>query len=642
MVKIAIQENNTSAWVGYKQARNEVNNAIKSAKKQYFIHNLELNKKNPRKTWMLIDDLSSRKCGRARNISEIKVNNEPITSAVEMAEVFNDYFATIGSNLASEIQPSSTEPEFYLQPTDTIFSLKAPSASTVYRLLNQLDAKKATGLDRIPCKLLKLSSSIVGPSLAYIFKSCIDAEIFPNEWKIAKVTPLFKKGSKRELGNYRPISVLPFVSKVFEKIIYHQLYDYLQENRLLNTYQSGFRSMHSTTTALLETTNNWSINIDNGLLNGVLFIDLKKAFDTIDHEIILRKLANYGVDPNALQFFASYLSNRSQKCTVNGALSSASKLTCGVPKGSILGPLFFLIYINDLPNCLDISCAKMFADDTNITVPGCTFAELEQATNSELTNLYSWLKANKLSLNIAKTEFMVVSSRQKFLAENCGELNIQLDNQPISRVEHAKSLGLIIDDRLSWSNHIKELCRKISSAIGALRRIRSLISKSTAVQIYNALIQPHFDYCAPVWDGLSSYLCEKLQKLQNRAARVILQAKCEVNSSLLLETLKWDQLSLRRRKHKAIMIFKSLNGLAPVYLHELFSERHTDYELRDSFRKLNLPKPRTNYLKRSFGYSGALLWNSLPASIRAIRTMGQFKKEINRALETFDSHSAIL
>ena len=291
-------------------------------------------------------------------------------------------------------------------------------------------------------------------------------------------------------------------------------------------------------------------------------------------------------------------------------LSSVSKLTCGVPQGSILGPLFFLIYINDLPNCLDISCAKMFADDTNITVPCCTFLELKQATNSELTNLYGWLKANKLSLNIAKTEFMMVSSRQMFLAENCSELNIRFDNQPISRVEHAKSLGLIIDDRLSWSNYIKELCRKISLASGALRRIRSLISQSTSVQIYSALIQPHFDYCAPAWGGLSSYLCEKLQKLQNRAARVILQANCEVNSSMLLEILKWDQLSLRRRsrtRHKAIMMLKSLNGLAPVYLEELFSERHIDYHLRDSFYKLNLPKPRTNYLKRSFGYSGALL-----------------------------------
>ena len=187
-----------------------------------------------------------------------------------------------------------------------------------------------------------------------------------------------------------------------------------------------------------------------------------------------------------------------------------------------------------------------------------TFAKLVQATNSELNNLYSWLKANKLSFNIAKTEFMVISTRQKFLAENCSEINIQLDGHPISRVEHAKALGLIIDDRLSWSNHIKELCRKISSAIGALRRIRFLISLATAVQIYNALIQPNFDYCAPVWDGLSSYLCEKLQKRQNRAARGILQASCEVNSSLLLETLKWDKLPLRKEdlKQKAIMMFK--------------------------------------------------------------------------------------
>ena len=160
----------------------------------------------------------------------------------------------------------------------------------------------------------------------------------------------------------------------------------------------------------------------------------------------------------------------------------------------------------------------------------------------------------------------MIGTRQKFLAENCSEINIQLDGHPISRVEHTKSLGLNIDDRLSWSNHIKDLCRKISSAIGALRRIRPLISQSTAVQIYNALIQPHFDYCAPVWDGLSSYLCEKLQKLQNRAARVILQANCEINSSLLLETFKWDKLSLRRRKQKVIMMFKSLKGLAPVNL----------------------------------------------------------------------------
>ena len=168
------------------------------------------------------------------------------------------------------------------------------------------------------------------------------------------------------------------------------------------------------------------------------------------------------------------------------------------------------------------------------------------------------------------------------------------------------------------------------------------LSSSDDNQFVDTVIQPYFDYCAPIWDGSSSYQCEKLQKLQNQAARVILQANCEESSSLLLETLKWDKLSLRRRKQKGIMMFKSLNGLAPVYLQDLFSERHTDYDMRDSLRKVNLPKPRTDYLKHSFGYSSALLWNSLPENIRAIRSIREFKKKIKHALKASNSHSAIL
>ena len=247
----------------------------------------------------------------------------------------------------------------------------------------------------------------------------------------------------------------------------------------------------------------------------------------------------------------------------------------------------------------------MFADDTNITISGSSLADLEQETNSELLNLHCWLKANKLSVNVAKTEFMVIGSRQKLLAESHNEINIKLEDQVISNVDHAKSLGLIIDNRLSWSNHVNELCKKVTSAIGALRRIRPLISQSTAVLVYNSLIQPHFDYCSLVWDGLSDQLSDKLQKLQNRAARVILKANYGTSSSLLLDILKWDKLVIRRKKHKAIMMFKSLNEQAPVYLQNLFHERSTDYDLRNSFHKLTLPRPRTNYLKRSFSYSDA-------------------------------------
>ena len=234
--------------------------------------------------------------------------------------------------------------------------------------------------------------------------------IYPSDWKLAKVTPIFKAVSKTDLNNYRPISVIPAVAKIFEKIIYDQLYNYLNVNDLLTSCQSGFRSLHSTLTALLEASNNWCVNVDKGLLNGVIFIDLKKAFDTIDHEIILQKLAKYGVDQDALKWFKSYLKNHLQRCNVNNHLSSATPLNCGVPQGSIIGPLLFLIYINDLPNCLSLGFPRMYADDTNVTFAASDMLGLETQINTELKSINLWLRANKLSLNVAKTEFMVISS----------------------------------------------------------------------------------------------------------------------------------------------------------------------------------------------------------------------------------------
>ena len=289
---------------------------------------------------------------------------------------------------------------------------------------------------------------------------------------------------------------------MLEKLVYDQLYHYLNDNKLLSSCQSGFRSLHSTITALLEATNSWSVNIDNGFLNSVVFIDLKKAFDTIDHEIILRKMSYFGADQETFTWFQSYLSDRTQRCNVNGRLSTPRTITCGLPQGTILGPLLFLMYINDLPNCLWEASPRIFPDDTNITLTAKTLTELKLALTPELSNLNCWLRANRLSLNVAKTELMIIGSRQR-LNTQCDEVDIQIDDEIIKRVDCTKSLGFTIDDRLSWSNHVDEICRKVSTAIGALKRIRHFISANTALQIYNALILPHFDYCSPVWDCLS-------------------------------------------------------------------------------------------------------------------------------------------
>ena len=229
---------------------------------------------------------------------------------------------------------------------------------------------------------------------------------------------------------------------------------------------------HSTVTALLETTNRWLINIDNGLLNGVVFIDLKKAFDTIDHAILLDKLAQYGVDRNALSWFHSYLTDHTQICCVNGHLSNSRPITYGVPQGSIIGPLLFLVYTNELPNCLNNGLSSIYAGDINISFQSSNLTDLtdlEEIMNTELSILNTWLKANRLSLNIAKTEFMIIGSRQRLRNHDANNLNICVDNTQIKRVQHTKSLGVTIDENLTWKNQVDNICRKISSGIGALK-----------------------------------------------------------------------------------------------------------------------------------------------------------------------------
>ena len=254
-------------------------------------------------------------------------------------------------------------------------------------MLKTIDEKKSPGLDKIPNKLLKTAADVIAPSLTEIFAKSIYTGIFPNEWKEARVSPIYKNGAKREPSNYRPISVIPTVSKIFEKIVFDQLNKYFNGNNLLTSCPSGFRSLRSTVTALLEATNSWSVNIDNGLVNVAVFIDLKKAFDTIDHHVILQKLGNYGIDHSSLKWFRSYLTGRTQKCKVNDRLSNSASVKCGIPQGSNLGPLLFLIYINDLPNCLHHATPRMFADDPSLSYATDSLGELESVINSELESL---------------------------------------------------------------------------------------------------------------------------------------------------------------------------------------------------------------------------------------------------------------
>ena len=324
---------------------NLINNNIKTSKASYYSNAFIQSRGNPRKTWQTFNEFTSRRVNNT-TVKELKLNDAIISNSSELSNASNDHFSTIGPRLANEIPPTANNNSSYINNinvNNNKFSFSSTNCSIVFSHLNKLCRSKAKGLDNISAKIIRECADFVSVSLCDLFNKSLVSGIFPDDWKCARVTPLFKQGEPSDLNNYRPISLVSIIVKVFERIVYDQSYNFLTKEEIISNHQSGFRSLHSTVTALLEATDNWVFNIDRGNVNAVVFLDLKKAFDTVDHDTLLSKTNLYGIQGTALDWFKSYLTNRTQRCLVNGSLSRICSLKCGVPQGTILGPLLFLI-----------------------------------------------------------------------------------------------------------------------------------------------------------------------------------------------------------------------------------------------------------------------------------------------------------
>ena len=335
--------------------------------------------------------------------------------------------------------------------------------------------------------------------------------------------------------------MLPFLSRAFEKLIYNQLYDYRDKNRLLFSKQSGFRSLHSVVTCLLNCMNDWYINMDKGEYTAMVFIYLNKAFDTVDHEILLRKLTKYGIIDFENTWFASYLENRMQFCRVNGAPSNLDRINCGVPQGSCLGPLLFLIYINDLPFSLQNSQVTMFADDTTISHSSNNIDDLNDNLSRDLNYLKQWLRGNKLSLNVIKTQAMVAGSRPSLKKISEGKIqspSLAIGDSQIEIFEKTKYLGIQLDQHLVWDEHTRFLRAKVSCAIGFLKYAKKVLSQETLSQIDRGMVEPHFRYCCSVLGSSGESRRLTLHKLQNRAARIVTNSSYGAPTEALIQRLK--------------------------------------------------------------------------------------------------------
>ena len=395
----AYKINDPNDWTQLKKLRDIVNSEFRLAKQAYYQNSFNQYTGDSRKTWQTINELASSKSGKTA-VTSLKVNGVSITNPTELSKEFNNHFATIGSELSRNIDSPDGDAQMH-------------SVNKVFSLLNKLNKSKAAGLGKISARLTRECADLIGIHICDIFNQSISLGIFPDDWKCARGTPLFKQGDRDDLYNYRPISVISVVAKVFERIVFDKFYAYLEEPKIICKYQSGFRAIHSTVTALLEATGTWAYKIHCGKINVVVFLDLKKAFDTVHHEILLSKLNLYDINGIAHQWLQSYLEDRTQMCSINGLLSGSCSLSCGVPQGTIFGPLLFLLYITDLPNCLSNCEHRMYADNTHLTYTSNNIHNIQTSLNEDLENVHNWLRANKLTLNMTKTEFMLIRSRQR-------------------------------------------------------------------------------------------------------------------------------------------------------------------------------------------------------------------------------------
>ena len=384
----------------YKRYRNLIVSLTRLSQKKYYQSYFNDNYNNIRKTWDGIKSIINISNMKSMSLSSLNVNNKINTNPVDIANCFNDYFSNIGSKLADKIFPSKYDHLHYLKCSNPVSIFIKPTSKTeILNLISTLNNSKSSGPFSIPTDIFKMTGNIMASPLTEIINLSFSTGIYPNNLKIAKIIPVFKnKGSILQCNNYRPISLLSNINKIFEKLMYTRLYNFLDIHNCIYNLQFGFREKHSTNHALFSITEKIREALDNNNFACGIFIDLQKAFDMVDHNILIQKLNHYGIRGVANNWFNSYLSNRTQFVSINGFQSKTKNISIGVPQGSVLGPLLFLIYINDLNVAINYAIVHHFADDTNLLITGKSLKTINKHSNIDLKLLCNWLKANKISL----------------------------------------------------------------------------------------------------------------------------------------------------------------------------------------------------------------------------------------------------
>ena len=592
--------------------RTECQKAVETAKFAY-LTNLGNKVNDPTTTqksyWKIINRVMN-KC-RAPKIPPVLVNNTYILNCIEKAEVFNNFF----SDQCRLITNGSVLPAFSFL-TDKRIDKILIRKDEIVSLVRNLNPNKASGSDGISGQMLLLCDDSIGLPLKIIFENIILTSSYPDIWKLANVTPVHKKGDKQLIKNYRPISLLPICGKMFEKIIFNSLYSYLNANNLITKNQSGFRPGDSTTNQLLFLVDEIHQAFENpkSLEIRAIFLDISKAFDKVWHEGLIFKLKQNGISGSLLNLFESYLFNRKQRVVLNGSYSCYSQIESGVPQGSVLGPLLFLIYINDLENNIK-SNVKFFADDTMLFSIVKDAKMSADELNHDLDLIHQWAHKWKMEFNPdpSKQANEVLFSCKKVHANHPA---LFFNGTLVKKVNEQKHLGLILDSGLTFKKHFDDKIIKAKKNIGIIKHLSKFLPLKTLDQMFKTLVRPHLDYCdiiyhippkinpPPQLPTFNSQM-EKLERVQYQAALAVTGAWQGSNCSKLYEELGWENLSDRRKCRRIIQIHKIMNNKAPLYLKNKLPPKHRPF-LPNVFRPIRC---RTDRYMNSFFPNAIDSWN---------------------------------